>query len=170
MDSFKIGPKTWQAFRQNLASAKHHDQTADSQRLEAHAKPIVASDASDVIEMGECTQTIQTSCNRAAHHSVVWWLAIWSQINLPSMQQPAVPHEEGQSCMRTMFVFLKSAKMEHCQRHKLLGHGSYSTPPAISSPAYNLALTPTLRKSMVAMVLSSPPMFTAMPRLGTRFI
>ena len=53
MDSFKIGPKTWEAFRHDLACAKQGHSGGSVPRREAHAKPIVASDASDVIEMGE---------------------------------------------------------------------------------------------------------------------
>jgi hypothetical protein len=53
MDSFKIGPKTWGAFRHDLTCAKQGHSGGSVPRREAHAKPIVASDASDVIEMGE---------------------------------------------------------------------------------------------------------------------
>lgn len=57
MDSFKIGPKTWEAFRHDLACAKQGHPGGPVPRREAHAKPIVASDASDVIEMGECASS-----------------------------------------------------------------------------------------------------------------
>lgn len=54
MDSFKVGPKTWQRFRQNLACAQQPGHSGGSApQLETHAKPILASDASDVEEMGE---------------------------------------------------------------------------------------------------------------------
>lgn len=53
MDSFKIGPKTWEAFRHSLTCAKQAPSGGSVAQLESHAKPIIASDASDVVEMGE---------------------------------------------------------------------------------------------------------------------
>ena len=58
MDSFKIGPKTWGGFRDDLTRAKQTPSGGSVAQLESHAKPIVASDASDVVEMGECENSL----------------------------------------------------------------------------------------------------------------
>ena len=53
MDSIKIGPKTWQTFRQNLADCGPQAASAGASSPQAsHAKPLLASEAGDVAEMG----------------------------------------------------------------------------------------------------------------------
>jgi hypothetical protein len=70
MDSIKIGPKTWATFRQNLDCAgQQKDLTGGGSVALLHAKPLLASEASDVVEMDKIAEYAATG--RSARRGAV---------------------------------------------------------------------------------------------------